>query len=283
MLEQSVGRPSLLERLWGLRRPRRLASVILRRIKLSHLFTIHTNGVVLRFFPAVWNRNLWENPNIFSADTTFLRRYLRPGDTLVDGGANVGLITLVGSVIVGRSGRIFSFEPHPRIYGYLTKNIELNKADNVTAFNVAIGEAESSVSFTDDAMDDGNHIAPAASDLSVPMKTLDEILPQVGPIALLKLDVEGYERYVLSGARGVLAKTECVYFESSEKLFNRYSYRCSDMFGDLLDAGFEILRIESDGRLSRLPREYSSANIENLFAVRNVDTFLARTGYVLGL
>src|SRR5438874_9498642 len=86
---------NLLKRIWGLRRWRRLSSVILRRLRLSSLFTIKTNGVLLYFHPAVWPIQLWEDPNIFNQDTEFFRRYLRAGDFVVDCGANVGLLSLV--------------------------------------------------------------------------------------------------------------------------------------------------------------------------------------------
>src|SRR4026207_1158791 len=99
--------PDWIIRLWGLRRPRRLASVLLRRLGVSHLFTIRAHGIRLRFFPAVWTINLWETPGMFSRDTELVRRWLRPGDVFVDCGANVGLMTLVASRAVGNDGAIY--------------------------------------------------------------------------------------------------------------------------------------------------------------------------------
>src|SRR5437660_7594111 len=149
--------PTLLRRIWELRRPRRLASVLLRRLHLSHFFTITTSGIRLRFFPAVWTINLWETPDIFRVDTELLSRWLRPGDVLVDCGANVGLLTLVGSRAVGERGTVYAIEAHPRIFGFLQSNVRLNEVRNVNLFHLAVGEKAGSVSFSDQLGDDGNH------------------------------------------------------------------------------------------------------------------------------
>lgn len=269
----------LLARIWGLRNPRRLSSVVLRRFGLSHLFTIQTSGIRLRFFPAAWTITLWESPDFFTGDTELLRRWLRRGDVLVDCGANVGLLTLVGAQCVGPRGRVFSIEAHPKIFGFLKANVALNSAANVTLFHAAAGEAEGAVSFSDHKADDGNHILPGGTGIAVAMRPLDALVPEGTRVRLLKLDVEGYEKPVLEGARRLLPGVEAVYCESSDMLFGRYGYTCADLFALLQDRGFTTFRFAGEGRLFRLPQGYVSQEIENLVAVRDVDGFLAATGY----
>ena len=65
---------------------------------------------------------------------------LRPGDTFVDVGANLGLMTVHGSSLVGSKGKVFAFEPSPTVYKRLTQNLELNSCKNVQAYQVALGE-----------------------------------------------------------------------------------------------------------------------------------------------
>jgi len=272
-------RHSFLSRVWGLRRPRRLSSVILRRLRLSHHFTIRTSGIRLRFFNAVWTQNLWENPDFFRRDTRLFRRWLRPGDTVIDCGANVGLLTLVSASSIGPSGTVYAIEAHPKIVGYLRANVALNSASNVKVFHFAVGEKEGTVDFSDQGADDGNHVVPAGTGIAVPMKPLDAIVPAGTPVRLLKLDVEGYEKMVLDGARALMPTVETVYFESSDFLFDRYGYTCRDVYALLRGAGFTIFRVGEEPELERLPDHYESHQIENLIALRDADAFVRHTGY----
>jgi FkbM family methyltransferase len=267
-----------LIRLWGLRRPRRLASVLLRRLGISHLFTMRAHGIRLRFFPAVWTINLWEAPEMFGSDTELLRRWLRPGDVFVDCGANVGLMTLVASRAVGSNGAIYAIEAHPKIFGFLQSNVALNDARNVTVFHLAVGEKAGSVSFSDQPNDDGNHVLPQGAGLAVGMKPLDAIIPSGTSVRLLKMDVEGYEKLVVDGARELMATVEAVYFESSEALFGRYGYTCGDLFDALRSAGFTIFRLEEDATIERVPYGYITRGIENLIAIRDSAGFTRDTG-----
>jgi FkbM family methyltransferase len=269
---------SLRSRIWGLRKPRRLASVVLRRLGVSHLFTLRTTGIRLRFFPAVWTTMLWERPDFFKRDTSLLQRWLRPGDVLVDCGANVGLLAIVGAKQVGAAGRVYAIEAHPKIFGFLKSNIALNDASNIAPLHVAVGEKEGTIAFSDRPADDGNHVLPQGSGLSVPMKPLDAIVPAGTAVRLLKLDVEGYEKFVIEGAKALIPTVEAIYFESSELLFSRYGYSCEDMFNPLRACGFRLFRLEEDGSLERLSDAYVSREIENLIALRDLEAFVRATG-----
>jgi FkbM family methyltransferase len=271
----------LITRIWGLRKWDRLASVVLRRLRISHLFTIRTSGIELRFYPAVWNFNLWENPDMFKADTGLLYRYLRPGDTVVDLGANVGLITLVAAKIVGNNGVIYSFEPHPKTFGFLQGNIEHNRATNVKSYNIALGNHDGEVTFSDGLLDDGNHIIFDETGIQVRVNRLDTILPELLTVHLLKIDVEGFEKFVFEGAPRILQRTRCIYFESSTALFVRYGYTCADVFSQLKEEGFSLYRLDGPETLRGIPNDYVSQEIENLIAVKDLGEFLSLTGFAL--
>jgi FkbM family methyltransferase len=271
----------LLNRIWGLRKWRRLTSVVLRRLRISHLFTIRTSGIELRFYPAVWNFNLWENPDIFKADTGFLYRYLRPGNTVVDLGANVGLITLVAAKIVGNDGVVYSFEPHPKTFGFLQGNIEHNRATNVKTYNIALGNHDGEVTFSNGVFDDAHHIIFDETGIQVRVNRLDTILPELLTVHLLKIDVEGFEKFVFEGALRILQRTRCIYFESSTALFVRYGYTCADVFFLLKEEGFSLYRLDGSDSLSSISDDYVSQKIENLIAVKDLGEFLSSTGLLL--
>ena len=57
------------------------------------------------------------------AVSEILARVVRPGDTVVDAGANVGYMTLLTAIAAGPSGKVMAWEPHPELFGVLKRNV----------------------------------------------------------------------------------------------------------------------------------------------------------------
>jgi FkbM family methyltransferase len=187
------------------------------RTGLCRLLRIPQPGFVLRFYPSSLSAVLWIDPEDRRDDTDLLSNYLRAGDTVIDVGANIGNLALAAAVAVGPRGRVLAFEPHPRVFGYLSGNIALNHAVHVRAYNLALGDRRGATSLSDGRADDQNKVLPGGQGLPVPIERLDEVFDGQSDVSLLKIDVEGYEKYVLWGAEAVLSITACVYFEVSKK------------------------------------------------------------------
>ena len=138
----------------------------------------------------------WENINL-------IRRYLRPGDRVVDVGGNVGMFTYACAQATAPDGQVHVFEPLTWAAEVITDNVERNGLDRrVTVHPVAVADREGFVGFATD-LDVSSHIqlVPGAANarvMDVPTSTLDAVLP-AGPIALAKIDVEGAEALVLTG------------------------------------------------------------------------------------
>jgi FkbM family methyltransferase len=158
-------------------------------------------------------------PNDRQEEDRLLASYLREGDCMVDVGANVGTLALTAAGRVGQAGIVYAFEGHPRVYRYLQENVALNGFANVRAFNLAIGDVDGTTQFSDLRSDDQNSIVRRGEGITVPMRPLDALGIIEPVIHLLKIDVEGYERFVLEGARELLARTLTVYFESWDTHF----------------------------------------------------------------
>ena len=69
--------------------------------------------------------------------TELFKQAVKEGDTVVDLGANIGYFSLLAARIVRERGRVFAFEPEPKNYSYLVKNIKLNNYDNIEALQKA--------------------------------------------------------------------------------------------------------------------------------------------------
>lgn len=265
------------------RKFRFLLSRLLWASRLCHFFVIDRVGYILRFYPTSLSASLWVGAGNCTRqidnDEDFLAAYLRKGDVVCDIGANIGSMALRAAYIVGASGCVLAFEPHPRTFEFLRKNISLNNFANVVAYNVAIGEMEKNVRLENRRSDDQNQITGEGK-IRIQLKTLDDFTGKCESLSLLKIDVEGYEKFVLMGASKTIQKTACIYFESYNKHFSQYGYSTDELLQMLRRNGFRLFR-RNGNALECLPVGYGSDICENLIAVRDQAEFLQRTGYVL--
>lgn len=146
----------------------------------------------------------------------------RLGWIALDIGAYIGLYTLRAARLVGKYGKVIAFEPNPYAWYWLKKNIELNKANNVQLYPVALGDKDTVIEFY--CVTHGNIGASSAHRehimrkpevnkylvTYVPMYRLDSLIPKLlhrdQHIDLVKIDVEGFELNVLHGASYTLQK-----------------------------------------------------------------------------
>ena len=141
-------------------------------------------------------------------DMGFLLHFLRKEDVFVDIGANVGSYTVLASSVVG--ARTIAVEPSPSTFISLKRNIHINQVEElVDTYNIGLGADTGSIHFTK-GLDTVNHIVPDGTasqgrDLvEIRVETLDNLL-QEKEVSLMKMDVEGYEKFVLEGAGDTLA------------------------------------------------------------------------------
>lgn len=135
------------------------------------------------------------------------------GSVVFDIGAHVGFYTLLASVLVGPSGKVFAFEPAPRNLFYLKEHLRLNRITNVTVIEAAVSDSAGVVSFDEGSDSSTGHISTEGQ-LKVRSVGLDEFVSQ-GEVPVphyIKIDVEGAEKLMLLGARSVLANAHPTLF-----------------------------------------------------------------------
>ena len=69
-----------------------------------------------------------------------VRKLVRPGDVVIDVGANLGILTLQTASIVGAAGHVFAFEPIKRLSALLLRSAAENGLQNITVFHVALSD-----------------------------------------------------------------------------------------------------------------------------------------------
>lgn len=246
---------------------------------LCRMITIKQDGYRLHFHPSNLSEQLWIAPDSRIDTLDFFREYLKPGDLVIDVGANIGDTALTSSLKIGDSGKVWAVEPHPRTFGFLNANIKLNQVRNIAPINCAVGEADGEVTFADDRRDDMNRVGNGS--LRVPVRRLDEIVSCRDEIALLKVDVEGYELPVFAGAIDLLDKVKTLHFEISRHHFSWFGYEIGDLLRLLESNGFKLFRFQSNHHLIRINSTYTSDVVENLIGMKDPSAFNQRTGWVI--
>ena len=144
----------------------------------------------------------------FEPELSLLGQFVKPGDSVVDIGANYGAYTLKLAQLVGPKGSVLAVEPASHAVDVLSRNLTLNGITNVRVESVAIGEAARDGSLYLDANSARNRLVPIAEGAvgveRIRIVPLDDLVS--GPVSFVKIDVEGAEPFVFRGASGVLSK-----------------------------------------------------------------------------
>ena len=234
------------------RRPYWFTRLVLSRILLisglSRLFMIRLGDVKLRFFPTRFSADLWfPAKNIFK---DYNLPFLKEGNTVIDVGANIGLTVLLFKKYIGSTGNIYAFEPDPKGFEYLKKNIKLNKLNNVFLFNCAVGEKkEKAYLKINEKASTGNAITFSKKEgILVDMVCLDNFTEEycIDVVDLLKVDTEGFEKFVFLGGKETLSKTNFVIFEAIPNNCKRYDYHIKEIIYLLEQMNFHIFCCKKD-------------------------------------
>lgn len=181
-----------------------------------------------------------------------MSRMVRPGDTVVDVGANVGYFTLLLSHLVGPTGRVHAFEPMPHALERLKAHLAMNRCQNVTLHECAVGSTSGTTRLY---LGPRHHTSVSslmardgAEAVDVHCTTLDDALAGIRP-TLVKVDVEGWESEVMAGAKTLLDSPDPprIIAEVSDPGWTR----------GLQERGFTMFAIGEAG-----PREIVNADLE---------------------
>lgn len=136
-----------------------------------------------------------------------LAEYVRPGDTVIDAGANVGYLSLLGARLVGPAGVVVAIEPFPDAFSLLQRHIRLNAAANVVPLQVGLSDRAGKARFREGPHNSTGVIAEDGT-IEIETVTLDALVEAGAwaPPSVLKIDVEGAEERVLRGAGETLRR-----------------------------------------------------------------------------
>jgi FkbM family methyltransferase len=166
-------------------------------------FAFYADAVDVQIVPNLVLDGFWEAWN-----TVAIARNVRPGARVVDVGANHGYFTLLLAEVVGPQGHVFAFEPNPRLFELLERNVRLNGFERrVTLIRAAAAARDGQGTLVVDRRrsGEGSLVLERGAErvaLPVALQRVDGAVS--GPIDFMKVDVEGADYEVLAGAAGLL-------------------------------------------------------------------------------
>jgi FkbM family methyltransferase len=193
-------------------------------------------------------RYLYYHHDLSATPETFLWRRLLAGDDIfVDVGAHIGFFSLIAAKY---AGRVFAFEPSPRSYSYLQRNLALNPrlASHVQSFPLGLSDRTGVMRlYSSESQPDLASLQPIsvtdALEEEVSVDSLDVVLADEY-ISFLKIDVEGGEMAVLRGAdKHIATDRPLVFLELFEPFQQRFGHSTTDIFDYFMNRNYGGLAV----------------------------------------
>jgi len=142
----------------------------------------------------VWEKHLVE----------LFPKYAKPGITVIDAGAHIGIHTMPLARLVGPGGRVYAFEPQHKLYRELVFNLRLNGVDNVVPLRYALGHTAGIVEMDSTVRGNEGGTPVGRGGDRVELRPLDSF--GFRNVSLIKIDVEHFEDFLLEGAQLTIAR-----------------------------------------------------------------------------
>ena len=170
-----------------------------------------------------------------------LRQLIKPGDTVMEIGANIGSLTVGLAKHIGPQGWVIAFEPQRACFALLQSQIALNELSNVVAFNWGVGDKSATlyvrrIGYETPANFGGVVLAdvPSPRHEAVAVIRLDDHYLNT-KVHLMKIDVEGMEAQVIDGACELIKKSRPRLYVENDRVA-----KSPELIRRLFDLGYRL-------------------------------------------
>lgn len=231
----------------------------LKKFTGTKLVELHHNNHLFSLYISPQNGFIDKHIFLYGVYEPFMldiiSKYLKPGMTYIDIGANIGQHSMYAASIVGENGKIYAYEPIPKIYEQLLASSKVNKYDTIiNAYNYALGEKDSK-ELLNVSKDIGgsslvNNTGDTEEKIEVIIKKGNDDLFNLSKIDMVKIDVEGYELEVLHGIKESLIKHHpIILLEYSGEFYKKNTHNNGTKILTLLiECGYTLYDIEDNMR-----------------------------------
>lgn len=216
---------------------------------------------------------LSKTPKDISLETAIIRETLKAGQVAVDVGAHIGYYSLIFAKLVGKSGRVFAFEPDLLNFVLLKKNIHLNGYSNVKSIHSAVADSSGKIKLYKSNSSQADHRTYDSKQRRqktiVSAVALDDYFKhQTIKIDFVKIDVQGSEMKVLTGMLGVIKRNRHIQIltEFWPEGLSLAGDDAREYLGLFEELGFKILEINE--RESKL-KELTARSLLEAYTVEN--------------
>lgn len=258
LLNSSLVRSSLVISLGRFVRSLSKSNIV--EIEGRKMFTQNNDGLALSIF------KIYE-PN----QTKIVKKYVHEGDVVIDVGAHVGYYTLLMAQLVGKNGKVYSFEPDPVNFELLKKSVEINGFENVVLIQKAVSDTTEKIKlFLGDNDSAINRIydaklGDAKKSIDVESITIDEYFKENDKLFnFIKIDSEGSEAKIINGMEKFLTKNRKLIMmtEFFPFLIKKSGDEPKQYLKSLENSGFELYNILDDNKETNKINSESFLKIE---------------------
>lgn len=223
-------------------------------ISIQNLQKIKFHNLYFNVFPNDWTgmgmiSNKLSEPHI----TKFLINELSPDSIFIDIGSNYGYHSIIASKFCKA---VYSYEPQKIIYESQKISIADNSISNIYLYNYALGDELKLIKMMDIEYIGGGkeiHVGETSIDkcsLEIPnignieMHTLDSLIKS--KVDIIKIDVQGFEKFVLSGATNTISLFEpYIIIEIESHQLGKFGYDSKELFNIIKKLNYQIFLLDS--------------------------------------
>ncbi|MES2622912.1 MAG: FkbM family methyltransferase [Patescibacteria group bacterium] len=193
----------------------------------------------------IYNNGIWE-PEILE----ILKEHVQENSKCLDIGANIGQHSMCMAAIA-KKGKVYSFEPLPKLVNQINQSIQANNFTNVTVCNFGLSNKNEVKEIYLDNLNIGRTTFDkrdeATSVERAEVKVFDDFWNESDRIDFMKMDVEGYEYYALQGMKKNIATYHPkMLIEFTPLFYKKMNISSEELLTFILDLGYRIYDIDQN-------------------------------------
>ncbi len=199
-----------------------------------------------------------------------LRNIIKPGDSILDIGSNIGFYAKILSSFTGEKGKVYCFEPDSTNFRYLKKNTQGIK--NIVLFNKAVSDKADILKVYKSKLLNVDHRTYPVNNYDtveeIDSVSIDELLKNgtIDKVNVIKIDIQGYELTAFNGMKNLLSSNQNLkiiaeYWPHGFKRAGTSAIEFYDFFNTL---GYNFYLID-DNKLTSITKEYITINNDKPF------------------